>query len=435
MKLDSLIDRSRAVLVAISGGADSVALLHKLVSAGFHCVAAHCNFHLRGAESDRDEQFVRSFCDSLSVPLRVAHFDTRAFAEQNHLSIEMAARQLRYEWFESIMREDNIPTLAVGHHADDDVETFFLNLVRGTGPRGLSGMKPVNGHVVRPLLDMSRESVELYCKAHRLSFVTDSTNLHDEYSRNRIRHHVVPELKALNPAFLRTMQHNMHHLDDVYRLFLSMVADFEQRCVTEFDGQLLIPVEHLVALPNMEPYLFEILQRRGFSSASVRGIAICVALSKWGRVFYSPSARAVVDRFNLIVTPLSSQSDAATSIEIPDGTDELFFPLHLRLRRVEVSDDFRLSKDPSLVHLNADKLQFPLVLRHWRTGDFFRPLGMRGFKKLSDFFVDSKMSVVEKENTWILESAGEIVWILGRRIDDRFKFTDSCRNVLEIHLL
>ncbi|MCQ2227548.1 MAG: tRNA lysidine(34) synthetase TilS [Bacteroidales bacterium] len=434
MEQERLIDKQKGVLVAISGGADSVVLLHYLVSNGYYCIAAHCNFHLRGEESDRDEQFVRQFCDELSVPLHVAHFETKQYAENHKLSIEMAARELRYGWFFKIMEQEQLPCVAVAHHSDDAVETFLLNLVRGTGIRGLTGMKPKQGRVVRPLLGYSRQDIELYCRAHKLKYVTDSTNLSDAYTRNRLRHNVVPQLKAINPSFLSTMRGNMAHLDQIFALFDAQVKQFAKRAVVEVDGQTLIAMEHLKSLPMPEPFLFELLFVKGFNSDAIRKMARCVEEERWGRIFFSPKHRAIVDRYNIVVTTRDKEVENR-EFDIERDQLEVFSPIHISLRLFEKTDDFQFSRDANWAHLNADKLYYPLTLRRWRNGDVFRPLGMKGFKKLSDFFVDQKMSRAEKENIWVLESGGEIVWIVGHRIDDRFKVVDNCKEVLEMKLI
>ncbi|MCQ2203248.1 MAG: tRNA lysidine(34) synthetase TilS [Bacteroidales bacterium] len=431
MEQSRLIDNKRGILVAISGGADSVAMLHYLVTHNYYCIAAHCNFHLRGEESDRDELFVRQFCEELSVPLHVAQFDTKKYAAERKLSIEMAARELRYQWFFKLIEQENLQGVAVAHHADDAVETFILNLVRGTGIRGLTGMKPKQGRVYRPLLRYSRQDIELYCRAHKLKYVNDSTNASDAYTRNRIRHNVVPHLKAINPSFLATMRGNMEHLNQVFSMFESQVKQFAKRAVVELDGQMLIAMDHIKDLPMPEPFLFELLFLKGFNSDSVRKIARCVSEERWGRVFFSPKYRAIVDRYNIMVM-LRDKAEEEKSFDIEHEQEELFNPIHLKIQTFEKTDDFEFSRDNHIVHFNADKVYYPLTLRRWRNGDTFRPLGMKGFKKLSDFFVDQKLSRVEKENVWVLESGGEIMWIVGHRIDDRFKVVDNCKNIIEM---
>lgn len=434
MKPYRYIDRTKAVLVAVSGGADSVALLHYLVHHDFYCIAAHCNFHLRGAESDGDEAFVRNFCEQLSVPCHVAQFDTKKYATERGISIEMAARELRYQWFDKLMDQLNIPCVAVGHHADDAVETFLLNLVRGTGIKGLCGMKRAQGRVVRPMLSYSRQDIELYCRAHKLKYVTDSTNNSDNYTRNRIRHHIVPQFKTINPSFLRTMKGNMAHLDQICSLFNTQVEEFIQKAVAEIEGQTLISMQHLANLQNPEPFLFEILFEKGFTSDSIHKIARCIAEQRWGRIYMAPQYRAIVDRYNVIILSRDKEVEE-NEFDIEADKSEIFSPIHLELKHFVPTDEYTLSRDNNIVHIDASKIYYPLTLRRWRNGDTFRPLGMKGFKKLSDFFVDNKLSRSQKENIWVLESGGEIVWIVGLRIDDRFKITNNSTEVLEIKYL
>ncbi len=431
MQTGNYIDKEKGVLVAVSGGADSIVLLHWLVSHGYYCIAAHCNFQLRGAESDSDEEFVRSFCDELSVPCHVIHFDTKKYAAERRISIEMAARELRYQWFDKLLDQLDLPCVAVAHHADDAVETFLLNLVRGTGIKGLSGMKIKQGRVVRPMLKYSRQDIELYCRAHKLKYVTDSSNSNDAYMRNRIRHQVVPQLKAINPSFLSTMRGNMMHLDQICALFASQVEAFTKRAVVEVEDQMLISMEHLLALPNPEPFLFELLFGKGFRPDAIHKMARCINEKRWGRVLFAPQYRAVVDRYNVIVLPRDAEEEEE-EFDIESGRDEVFTPLHLSIRQFPMDLTFELSRTNDTIDIDAEKIEFPLRLRRWKQGDTFRPLGMKGFKKLSDFFVDNKLSRVEKERAWVLLSGDEIVWIVGMRIDDRYKVTPNTTEILEI---
>ncbi len=428
-----IICRDRPVLVAVSGGADSVALLHSLLAAGFSCVAAHCNFHLRGEESDSDEAFVRSLCERLGVPLRVAQFDTLAYVSEHKVSVEMAARELRYDWFFSLLDEMGIPVVAVAHHADDAAETFLLNLTRGTGLRGLTGMKALQGRVARPMLGVSRQEVELYCKANRLTFVTDRTNNSDDYARNKIRHHVIPQLKGINPSFLSTMRQNMAHLAQVMEVFQVQVDEFRARHVkVSPDGQTSIGAQGLNDLPCAEPFLFEVLSPLGFSPRSVHDVARCVAEGRWGRFFYSPSMRAVVDRSGVLVQPVSSLPAESDTVVAGGCPFRVSSPLVVSLSIFPKPDGYLFSRDSLVMHLDAGKVAFPVTFRHWRAGDAFRPLGMRCEKKLSDFFVDCKMSRPEKEQAWVAESDGRVMCVMGRRIDDRFKVTPSTKQILEI---
>ncbi len=434
MKISTeILDLSRPVLVAISGGADSVALLSELVRRGYHCVAAHCNFHLRGADSDSDEAFVRSFCRDLGVELRVAQFDTRVYASEHKVSIEMAARELRYDWFFSLLDEMHVPVVAVAHHADDAAETFMLNLVRGTGIRGLSGMKSVQGRVARPMLGVSRHEIELYCKANGLKYVTDCTNASDDYARNRIRHHVIPELKALNPSFLSTMNQNMAHVAQVMEVFQAQVDDFRRRYVSVNEDGFSISIAGLRAQVAAEPFLFELLAPVGLSPRSVHDVARCVVDGRVGREFRSSAARVVVDRESVIVIRGAAEPDLADDVvSVYVCPAEVQSPLCVSVSVFDRAADYAISRDPMVVHFDADCVSFPLLFRHWRVGDSFRPLGMKGEKKLSDFFVDRKVSRPEKEKAWIAESDGRVIAVLGMRIDDRFKVTQSTRRIIEI---
>ncbi len=433
MKISTeILDISRPVLVAIGGGADSVALLSELVRRGYHCVAAHCNFHLRGEESDSDEAFVRSFCESLGVELHVAQFDTRVYASEHKVSIEMAARELRYDWFFSLLDEMDIPVVAVAHHADDAAETFILNLVRGTGIRGLSGMKSLQGRVARPLLGISRQEIELYCKANGLKYVTDCTNASDDYARNRIRHHVIPELKALNPSFLSTMNQNMAHVAQVMEIFQAQVDEFRKSYVAETEDGFAVSIAGLRAQVSAEPFLFELLAPVGLSPRAIHDVARCVAENRVGREFRAGDVRVVVDREDVIVVRDAEADLVDCEVVVDECQAEVEIPLNVSISMFDRAADYTFSRDPMVMHFDAARVSFPIKFRHWRVGDTFRPLGMKGEKKLSDFFVDKKISRPEKEKAWIAESDGRIIAILGMRIDDRCKVTPTTRRIIEL---
>lgn len=419
-----------SVLVAISGGADSVALLHMLVKAGHSCTAVHCNFHLRGAESDRDENFVKNLCSQLNVPLHIEHFNTQQYAQSHKISIEMAARELRYNLFESLLNLYKLPAVAVAHHADDAAETFMLNVARGTGIRGLAGMKEIQGHIVRPLLNLSRLEIEDYCHQQGLSFVTDSSNLEDEYTRNKIRHNIIPVFKGINPSFLNSMNSTMRHLNSVYGVFLLEIENFRKRAVSPHDNELHISLQELRNLNDPEIYLFEILNEYGFSEDSIHKIASSLNENNTGKIWYSNNYRLIFDRLCLILAH-GKPTFADTIFTMNEG-DAIDQPIRLSIRSFSPDKNFAFSRNPNIVHLDADKVTFPLTLRTWREGDKFRPLGMKGWKKLSDFFVDRKMSQTEKESAWILESQSQIVWIVNQRVDDRFKYTNETKRILEI---
>lgn len=423
------------VLVALSGGADSTILLRLLCEAGIDCMAAHCNFHLRGEESNRDEWFVENLCALLHVPLRVAHFDTQNYAREMHVSIEMAARELRYNWFDKLLADESIEWLALGHHADDQVETFFLNALRGTGIHGLAGMSCRKGNRVRPLLAFSRSELEAYAALRGWDYVNDSSNLSDEPLRNRIRHQVMPVFKQMNPAFLQVMRGNMERVAQIEKWLAHQVDSFRAEAVAEVEGQVLISVEKLRALLDPELFLFEILSPFGFNGDQISQIGRCVAEGVSGRQFFSASHRLVVDRYNLLVLSLLDQPDEPSRFYVESGVGAIQHPIPMAFQTVDRTAGFQFSKELNCIHLDASLLEFPLVIRRWQRGDLFRPLGMKGFKKLSDFFTDSKLSLIDKEQVWLLCSGDEVVWVVGYRMDDRFKVSDQTRQILEVKLL
>ncbi len=423
------VSKHHRLLVALSGGGDSMALLHLLNTLGFKCQAAHCNFHLRGAESDGDEAFVREYCREIGVPLHVHHFNTEDEARERGISIEMAARDLRYRWFWHLVETEKLDFLVTGHHGDDMIETFFLNLARGTGLRGLKGMQPLKGKLLRPLLRFRRESIEAYCEVHGISYRTDSTNSDTSIRRNYVRHHLVPAMNTLNSSFFNTMVQNFRNISEVWEIFAKEVGDIKKQIVAVEADNMLIPIKLIASHPQRSTVLFEILRPFHFNASVVNEIIQSLEGIP-GKQFFSRSHRLVRDRYNLVVVPLEGPGEDLWYID--SDVEQIDTPVELQLRVFEREPSFSFSRNRRLAHFDADLVDFPLELRHWRPGDQFRPLGMDNFKKLSDFFVDDKFSLVEKEETWLLVSGGEIVWVVGHRIDDRFKVKDATSRILEI---
>ena len=426
------IEEPCKILVALSGGADSVALLHLLTRAGHKCVAMHCNFSLRGEESDGDEVFVRQLCRSLNVECHVIRFETRAVAQERKISIEMAARELRYNWFNQLSAQFGINLIATGHHGDDSIETFFLNLTRGTGLKGLTGISPRTGKLIRPLLFASSEDIKQYCAARNLAFRTDSTNSEVKYIRNKIRHQLIPLFSEINPSFFDTMQANMEYLSESCSLLESEAERMKSQIVAGAGNSLLIPKELLTGHQQKRSILFELLRDKGFSSTMVNN-AIDALNGTPGRHFFSETHRLVIDRYNLILMPRKKNDESNYFIE--GGETSIEKPLKLKINVFEKPESFVFSKNPNKVNFDAELIDFPLTIRHFKRGDKFQPLGMTRFKKLSDFFIDEKLSVVEKENTWLLLNGSEIMWIVGKRIDNRYKITASTKMILEIEQL
>lgn len=419
------------VLLAVSGGADSRAMLHLFNTAGIRTAIAHCNFHLRGVESDGDESFVEHLAKEYNLQFFVKHFNTTEYAELQKVSIQMAARELRYNWFENLRRLNGFNYIATAHNADDALETFFINLLRGSGIQGLTGIKPRNGYMVRPLLFAYRSEIEEFCKKNRLDFRDDSSNTSDKYLRNRLRHSLIPLLCEINPEFRPIMTENLTRLSDAEKVYSKFISDISKNILeSKDDGNIYIPIEKLKESPIPKALLFELLKSYGFSSKT--SIEIFENLDgETGNIYLSDEKRLIKDRTHLIITPLEISKD--NKYYIDESTEEIMNPIHLIIQKIHTRD-YNISYDNNICTIDADKLSYPLLLRHWQKGDYFHPLGMEGIKKVSDFFIDSKMSIADKENTWLLTCAGEIVWIVGLRLDDRFKITEKTRNILQLTL-
>ena len=422
-----LLTGKRPVLVGLSGGADSVALLGVLVQLGYPCQALHCNFHLRGEESDRDEVFAHRFADSLGVPFLKVDFDTTGYAAAHHESIEMAARSLRYRWFEEQRQAYDAEAIAVAHHRDDSVETLLMNLLRGSGLRGLGGIRPRNGQVVRPLLVVSRAEIEEWLKAQGWDYVTDSSNLSDAYTRNFIRLRVLPLLEQLNPAARETIARSAAHLSAAEQLYEYMVEEARKAVFVTADS---LSIEALLRYPAPETLLYEWLRPYGFSRIVVSELfESLTGLS--GKQFYSATHQVLKDRDRLYIAPQREES-AWQPVEIPVATGEFTQPLRLSCRLMVRTPDFQMERTADTAYFDADKLPDRLSLRLPRTGDWFVPFGMRGRKKLSDFFADQKMIRWEKSQQPLLCAGDSIIWVVGRRVDDRFRVEETTKIIFSV---
>ena len=425
-----LIDDNIPVLVALSGGADSVALLRVLLELGYDCHAAHCNFHLRGDESNRDERFVTELCNRLDVPLEIKHFDVPAYMSEHGVSLEMACRVLRYKWFSYLMKENGYGCIAVAHHSDDNIETFFLNALRGTGIAGLTGMKPRNGDVVRPLLCVSRSDILNWLESMGQDFVVDSTNLENDALRNRLRNVVLPAIydnfNGAEQSLLTTIE-NMGQCNELYREAVGVMRNI----VSDSDGDsLIIDMEVLASFENRSMLLYEILKPLGFNADQCRDMLT----SAVGRHFMSSSHIAVINRATIEIAPHNSSEE---SIHVIDLDDELIeTPV-----RLEIKHEHNLPFSPDIVNGKSSVAFSPeilqcsqVLLRHWREGDRFRPFGMHGSKLISDLFTDFKLTEKEKNETWLLEADGEIVWVIGYRASQVFKVPSDSTHYLLIRI-
>ena len=423
-----LLSGEKPVVVGISGGADSVALLHILVSLGYKCIAAHCNFNLRGDESFRDEQFTIDFTKRLQVPLCKISFETNKYAQENRLSVEMAARELRYRWFEELLNTYDADAVAVAHHRDDSVETLLINLTRGSGLTGLTGIKPKNGNVVRPLLCVSREDIYAYIENNGLEYVTDSSNSSDIYTRNFIRLKVIPLLEEINPSVKASLARTANHLYDASLIYNHSIE--EARKVIIQNNRLSISV--LLSFPAPATILYEMLKPYGFSRTVCESI-FTVLDKDSGKIFYSSTHRLLKDRSDLLIDVLSGEDNRAYLINLED--DNVDLPVELKPEIVVIKEDYQIEKDRKFAYFDFDKLSFPLVLRHWQEGDWFVPFGMKGKKKISDYFSDKKFSLFDKEKTWLLCSGQDVIWIVGERTDNRYRIEKTTKRVLKLKFI
>jgi tRNA(Ile)-lysidine synthase len=408
------------LILGLSGGIDSMVLADLLLKAKTDFVAAHCNFHLRGEESDGDEQFVREFAENNGLTLYVKHFDTVSYAKEHGVSIEMAARDLRYAWFEELRQQLGFDKIAVAHHADDQLETFFINLLRGAGIRGLKGMRPVNGSIIRPLLDVSRAEIHQYAMDNGIQWREDHTNGETQFLRNKIRHELLPVIDNISKEGRSAVLKSIGHLSSENELYRELLKkEMTQMVARDGKGQRLQLCTSQFS-PLTSHLLFEWLRDYGFNSDQVHFIYEAMN-GQPGTAFFSPTHRVTVERDGLELIPLCQQQDAH---------------VELLYQRINKDEHFILDQSPQVAQLDYDKLIFPLKLRRWRAGDRFHPLGLKGSKLLSDFFVDQKMTTRQKEECLVLTTANdEIVWVVGRRIDDYYKVTDKTKTVLIVRMM
>ena len=424
-----LLTTADCVLLAVSGGVDSMVMLELFRRLGQNILVAHCNFQLRGAESNGDEQFVREYCQDVGIPFYVSHFETEDYARMKGQSIEMAARELRYQWFEELRIQTKASEIATAHHQDDLIETMLINLIRGTGIRGLEGIAPRRDHLIRPLLFAGRAEIQQWANNRQLAFRFDSSNDELVYQRNVIRHQILPILDQLNPAFRKNAVRTASLLRETAQVYEERIAAIRKQIMRRQLGMIYVALGPLTEMASPQTILYEILRPYGFNRSVVADVFQSLT-SESGRRFYAKNYSLVKDRDQLILT--GRTADENQRFYLDEGKTEIDFPVRLRLRQMERNTDFRLSGEPLTADIDSDKLNFPLILKRWDKGEYFQPLGMSGMKKISDYFIDIKLSLPEKKNTWILYSGRKVVWIIGHRLDDRVKIDASTQHILRI---
>lgn len=430
----NLFSREHRLLLAVSGGIDSVVLCELCHQAGFSFEIAHCNFQLRGAESEADAAFVTQMSTRYKVPFHIRTFETTAIAASRKQSIETTARDLRYEWFHSLLSPgrngDEHPVwVLTGHHADDNIETLLMNFFRGTGIRGLRGMLPVNGKVLRPLLFARRSQLEEFIQRHDLPYVTDATNLQNDYTRNYFRNKILPQVRDVFPESDENLLHNIERFGEIELLYQQAIGAHLSNLAERKGNELHIPVLKLLRSKPLHTIIYEIIHPYGFTAGQVDDVVNLLGAAS-GKYILSGTHRILKNRNWIIIAPVQDLGNTHFIVEEPGS--EMVIPSGILQFSTLSSPDFKMENSGGIAQMDASEIRYPLIIRRWKQGDYFYPLGMRKKKKLSRFFIDNKLSLIDKENTWVIESDKRIVWVIGQRIDDRVKVVPGTSKILRV---
>ncbi|MBP7496993.1 MAG: tRNA lysidine(34) synthetase TilS [Bacteroidales bacterium] len=429
IKKENLFNKEDRILLAVSGGADSVLMFHLFRTAGFDFEIAHCNFRLRGAESDEDENFVRDLAGKYAIPLHSISFNTKSYSKENKISIEMAARELRYNWFNELLISKSFKYVATAHNLNDLAETFFINILRGTGISGLRSILPKQNNIIRPVLFASKSEITAFLDKNHYSYREDSSNKSIIFLRNKIRHNIIPVFNEINPNFIESLAETIDKIRDTETVFRYFVDRKKEKIVSNRDKQTFISIKKLKKLNPGRLYLYEFLSAFNFNTSTVNQIYNSLN-NLSGKQFYSPTHILIKDREQLVISEINRNKEEQNNFTITKGIEKIIFPIKLKFNLINKTDEFNIIKDKKVAQLDADKLNFPLTLRKWQQGDYFYPYGMDKMKKLSRFFIDNKLSLIDKQNIWVLCTGLQVIWVVGYRIDNRFRITDKTRNVL-----
>lgn len=418
--------KGKKLLLAVSGGIDSIVLTHLFKSLDYTISLAHCNFNLRELESDKDEEFVKNCGEKLNLKTFTIRFNTTEYASENKISTQIAARDLRYQWFQELIIKHQFDYVLTAHHADDNLETFLINLSRGTGLEGLTGIPAINKNIIRPLLIFSREEIEQFAKENSIKWREDQSNATTKYVRNKIRHQIIPVLKEINPAIINSFQKTTDNLSGSQQIVKSAIIQFKEKSFKIENDVIKILISDVLKLSNPKIYLFELFKEFGFTEWN--DIENLLS-SQSGKFVYSKTHRLLKDREHLYLTKID-KSNSFTKVLIQEDATEITSPLKLSLTKTTKIGSSNLQT----IYVDVDKITFPLTLRKWENGDVFYPKGMQGKKKLSKYFKDEKYSLIDKENTWILTSENKIIWLLEKRQDKRFSPTSLSKSYLKISI-
>ncbi|MFN8210990.1 MAG: tRNA lysidine(34) synthetase TilS [Bacteroidales bacterium] len=426
-----IVREKHRILMAVSGGIDSMVMSHLLKESGYNAAIAHCNFSLRGEESDSDEEFVRNYAEINNIPFFSVRFDTTGFAGEKGISIQMAARELRYRWFEEIRESNGCDFIALAHNMNDNVETFLINLTRGTGLAGLTGMRSLHKKLLRPLLFASRAAISEYAATNGIIYREDRTNADVKYTRNKIRHTVIPVFREINPSFDLTITETAERLSEISGMIASIMDPLKEKALSRRGENYVFKIKEVPDLPFRNTILFELFRPFGISSGQVRDLEKLIK-GRSGSMLFTGSWRLIRSRGEIIITPAGASAEVYIVARSLKELNDIDFISEAVL--LNMSPDFKIPGSPGIACLDAGKVKFPLIIRSVAPGDWFCPLGMKSRKKLSDYFIDRKYSIDEKEKKLVMESEGNITWILGDRLDNRFSITDKTTRILRIGL-
>jgi tRNA(Ile)-lysidine synthase len=420
----NLINPGDKILLAVSGGIDSMVMTHLFQSLDYKIGIAHCNFSLRALESDKDQEMVGLYASELNVPFYSTRFETKTFAKKNKLSVQMAARELRYQWFEEIRTKYGYDSIAIAHNLNDNIETLLINLTRGTGLTGMAGMKPVSNRIIRPLLFATRQEIMSFQIRHKIAYREDKSNADTKYTRNKIRHLIIPVLKEINPSIETTLIETAERFTGINEIVSNYIAGLRENISEEKEQFVTFKISQLKTYLHNKAILFELFKPFNITNAQLNDLVKVIG-GKTGGQIITGTHRIIKNRKEIIVS--DEEITDETLYTIKDIPAFCIFPGISSARFVMINQSFEIPSDPHMACIDSEKVSFPMNIRKWKAGDYFYPLGMRQKKKLSDYFIDNKYSKFDKESIYILESGGKIVWIIGDRIDNRFKITDSTK--------
>jgi tRNA(Ile)-lysidine synthase len=428
---NGLIKQGDRILLAVSGGIDSMVMTHLFMQSGNEFGIAHCNFSLRATESEMDEEMVAKFAADHNIEFFTTRFETKTYARENGISVQMAARELRYKWFEEIRKENGYDTIAVAHNLNDNIETLMINLIRGTGIAGLTGMKPAFNNIIRPLLFATRQDIISYCNRNMIIYREDMSNADTKYLRNKIRHLIIPLLREINPAVESTLNEAVERFTGINEIVTGYINELRERVSEQKNEYITFNISLLNSYIHNKVVIFELFRPYGISDVSLNDL-IHIIEGKTGSWLFTGTHRIVKNRKEILVLKNKEKDEGDVKRLIINLRNFEKIPEIEYVRSVSITDKFKIPAGLFFSCIDSDKISFPLILRKWNKGDNFYPLGMNHRKKLSDYFIDKKFSIFDKENALIIESDGKIVCILGDRIDNRFRITDSTKNALII---